>query len=235
MHQPFPYWRKAVWHHGPVRQPKGRRLGSIAGIPIYVRLSALLLPAMFVPLLLPPLLFSLLIPGLHFGSQFYLTILLLLPVATVLGLVLHEAGHAIAARRAGQTVNHVVIALGGCVEWGGDGEPCTPRTVLGVAAAGPLVTLALFLIPFALLPVTTASSNLHLTLSAIRFINAVLLLNLLPFKVKNPTDRSQRAGTDGWTILQALRAARLGPDRVNMLSPALAYGAGDGRGGIILL
>src|SRR4029077_3694595 len=122
----------------------------------------------------------------------------LVAVASVLSLfaslILHELGHALAARRSGLTVSGIDLwAFGGMTR---TSEPTRPGTELRVAAAGPLVTLVLIVLCIVagrlatdskhFFDVAVASDNVRATpalvwLSWVATINALLLVfNLIP-------------------------------------------------------
>jgi Zn-dependent protease len=122
----------------------------------------------------------------------------LVAVASVLSLfaslILHELGHAVAARRSGLTVAGIDLwAFGGMTR---ASEAQSPGTELRVAAAGPLVTLALIVLCVVagrlatdskhFFDVAVAANNVRATpalvwLSWVATINAlVLVFNLIP-------------------------------------------------------
>jgi Zn-dependent protease len=122
----------------------------------------------------------------------------LIAVASVLSffasLVMHELGHALVARRRGLKVAGIDLwALGGITRVS---EPQTPGTELQVAAAGPLVTLAVIVLCIVVgglvsdsksfFDVAVASGNVRATpalvwLSWVATINVlVLVFNLVP-------------------------------------------------------
>ncbi|MEU8515071.1 M50 family metallopeptidase [Kitasatospora sp. NPDC048722] len=113
----------------------------------------------------------------------------------MVSLLLHEAAHAVTARRLGTRVDDVtVFALGGVTRMG---RPATPRRQLAVTLAGPLTSLAL-----AALAVAAGLGThhaLHWTLTAAVLLwtgwaNLVLgIFNLLP-----------AAPLDGGRVLQAI-------------------------------
>ena len=120
-------------------------------------------------------------------------------VATVLlffvSLILHELGHAFAARREGITVNRIELFLfGGITQMSRDSE--TPGEEFRIAVAGPLGTLLFGLIcagvdmaivgPSRLWDAIRLTNNVHLTpvllsLSWLLVMNAaILVFNLIP-------------------------------------------------------
>jgi Zn-dependent protease len=130
-----PYWRQRDWRHdGDDTALRGRRTGSLFGIPIYVRLGAVFYTAV---------LLGLMANGIYDGGV-YLALGAGMVAAMALGVGLHELGHAAAARRLGQTVEGAMVGLwGAAVVWGAAGESASPRDVAVVAAAGPVVNAGL--------------------------------------------------------------------------------------------
>jgi Zn-dependent protease len=115
----------------------GVRLGVVFGIPVYLRASWLFLA---VPV---TLLYGGVIAGRRpeLGSVAYL-IAFGFVVCLVVSVLLHEAGHAVTARRHGLGVRGITIELlGGYTEL--DREAPTPKAELVVALAGPAVSFAL--------------------------------------------------------------------------------------------
>ncbi|MDX6301709.1 MAG: hypothetical protein QOF53_2923 [Nocardioidaceae bacterium] len=159
----------------PRRQPGTLRIGQIAGIDVLVRSSWLLVVIVFSVLLAPQ--FERVQPeigawkyvaGLAFAVLFYLCVLL------------HEASHALMARRYGLPVTSITLHfLGGVTEI--EGEPDTPRREFGVSVVGPLTSIAVGLaaVPLAIL----APDNTILDLTAVSLAGLNLLvggLNLMP-------------------------------------------------------
>ncbi len=118
---------------------------------------------------------------------------------TAAGLLLHELGHAFAARRFGIQVDEVVIhPLGGMAKllWRAD----QPALEWRVAAAGPAVNLLLAGAAYAAASATTAGSTSGWFLGTILGVNLVIGAgNLLP-----------AFPLDGGRILRALLTPRLG-------------------------
>lgn len=115
------------------------RIGRVGGVPISMHWS-LVVVVVLVALGLGHGLLPAAAPGL--ASAWYLLAGALGAVGFVVGIALHEAGHAVVARRQGLPVDGVTVwALGGFTEI--DGEPATPGAELAVAGIGPLVSLVL--------------------------------------------------------------------------------------------
>jgi Zn-dependent protease len=98
------------------------------------------------------------------------------------GVLLHELGHALVARRRGVPIEEIDLwLLGGVARL--SGEPTRAADELAFAAAGPLVTLVLATIfgGIAVALPSTAPNALQALLGYLFFVNAAILgLNLLP-------------------------------------------------------
>ena len=137
-------------------------------------------------------------------------------VATVLGffasILLHELGHALAARREGIPVTGIdLFFFGGVMKMGGDTR--TPGQEFRIAAAGPLVTLGLVILggllsialigagPFsdaARLEVSTSAGAVELWVSFLVTMNVLLLgFNLVP---AYPLDGGRIARALAWRL-----------------------------------
>jgi Zn-dependent protease len=120
----------------------------------------------------------------------------------LISLILHEAGHALAARRHGCTVDQISVGFGGGTRHGMYELP-GPRGQWRVAAAGPLVSLILAVLAVAAaagLNALNIDSLAALVLFWIGIANAAYgVLNLLP-----------GAGPDGGRIVRAVTWARTG-------------------------
>jgi Zn-dependent protease/predicted transcriptional regulator len=165
-------------------------IGRFFGVPLKVHWSA--------PLLVVLLGFSLgsrtlplLAPGHSRGA--YTVAALLGAIALMLSLLLHEAAHAVIARRKGVTVENMTLwALGGVTRMG---QPATPAAMLWISASGPLASLLLGGIGIGAFAV---AAGLHWTIVAAVLLwvgsaNVLLgVFNLLP-----------AAPLDGGRVLQA--------------------------------
>jgi Zn-dependent protease len=122
-------------------------------------------------------------------------------LAVVLIILVHELGHAVAVRAAGQRVVAVdVMAFGGLCRF--DGYP-TPRGRVAIAWAGVLAQAVLLLGTLAGVRLLGAPSN-HFAADMVgAFTGAnrwMILVNLLPIP---PLD-----GVEAWGIMSLVRAAR---------------------------
>lgn len=130
------------------------------------------------------------------------------------GVLLHELGHALVARRRGVEIEEIDLwLLGGVARM--KGQPTHAADELAFAAAGPVVTLAITIVcAAAALAVPTASAPAaRALLDYLAFVNAAILaLNLLP---AFPLDGGRIARALIWRRVGDLRratmtAARLG-------------------------
>ncbi|GGF34262.1 peptidase M50 [Marmoricola endophyticus] len=152
------------------------RIGSIAGVDVLLRSSWLLVAALIAVVLAPRV--DQVAPGL--GALRYVAgvAFAVLLYASVL---LHEASHAVAARRFGLPVRSITLHfLGGVTELGGEAR--TPRAELVIAVVGPLTSLLVG--AAALLSLTVVGPDaglLRMALEALAVANlAVGVLNLVP-------------------------------------------------------
>lgn len=188
------------------------RLFRLLGIPVYLDLSWFLVLALVAWSLSAR--FSLLIEGLAPATAWAMG--LATAAAFFACIVLHELGHAVAARAFGVPTRGITLFLfGGVAELGG--EPPSALSELVVALAGPLVTLVLaagfFVAALAAAAVPDADAW-RLPLEYLAGINlTVLVFNLVP-----------AFPLDGGRVLRAALWGALGN-----LRRATAYAASAGR------
>ncbi|HEU4976161.1 MAG TPA: site-2 protease family protein [Baekduia sp.] len=151
-------------------------------------------------------------PGLSQEAAYVLG--LISALGLFLGILLHELGHAVVARRRGVEVEEIDLwLLGGVSRM--HGEPDKPEDELRFAAAGPAVTLAivLVLIPVRLAVGGIAPEWLRALIDYQLFVTAaILVFNLLP-----------AFPLDGGRILRSLLWRRSG-DRERATEQAAAGG-----------
>ncbi|WP_068397412.1 site-2 protease family protein [Kribbia dieselivorans] len=150
--------------------PRGLRLGSLRGVPVYLGWTWLIFAAVVI-----------VIVGQSFGGGGLLGYLVGLGYAVLLlvTVLVHEAAHALTAQWAGLKVYRVVADL-----WGGHTtyEPgnAGPGKSALIAAAGPLANVALGLIALAVLPLMPNGVARYLV-GGFAFLNFILAaFNLLP-------------------------------------------------------
>ncbi len=197
-------------------------MGRILGIPVRAHWSVLLLlPAAM--MLLAGGLFPAWYPdrseAAYAGMAAAAAALLLLSV------LLHEMGHALAARRRGIRVDGVTLwALGGLTRLAGPAH--RPRDEVAVAAAGPLVTLAVAVVCGAAAPALGRFAPAQGVATWLAAANAlVLVFNLLPgFPL------------DGGRILRGVLWARSGDHaRATRVAALTGRVIGAALGGIAVL
>jgi Zn-dependent protease len=156
--------------------------------------------------------------------------LLYLAFAAIPVTLLHELGHAVAARRllggdvqvavgsvgkiAGVRLGQVALAVnalshpgraGGSAEF--DASRATARDILLIALAGPAASLAGTVLTAWALSAASPSGMLHSVLWAATFAGAFGVLNLVPLTLQEGRD-GPPLRTDGRLALDALRVAR---------------------------
>ncbi len=169
------------------------RLGRIAGVPVGLNWSLLAIVVVFA-LGLARNRFPYDAPG-H-GQALYVVAGALTALGLLVGVLLHELGHAVVARRAGLEVEGITLSwMGGVTRIAGDTR--TPLRELSVAAVGPLVSLVIGGVLFAARAGASgvgADPLLVAGLGWLAAINVVLAgFNLLP-----------AAPLDGGRVLHAL-------------------------------
>ena len=158
------------------RRRPGIPLGRLAGVPVYVTTSWLIL-AVLVTVTYESALQRQrpeLPPTLLFGVGGALALCLLLSV------FLHELGHALVARSFGIGVRGIVLELlGGYTEL--DRDAPSPRVELGISLAGPAVSLALGLLAALVAAVLPARTLPQAFIAQLALSNLVVaVFNVLP-------------------------------------------------------
>lgn len=160
------------------RRPEVRNellLGRVGGVPIVVSptwfLMALLVTVVFQPVV------DRWVPGLGPWSWVVAGCFALLLYASVL---IHELGHAMAARAYGLRVHRIALQmLGGVTEY--DRPPGAPGRQFVIAGMGPLLSIVLGAMGLALAQVLTPGTVLHLLAVQLGAANLLVgLFNLLP-------------------------------------------------------
>lgn len=193
--------------HSVVRVGSTLRIGRLAGIPFGVQPLWLLVVA-FISYSLGHDYYAVEDPALSAGAAYALG--LLSAVALFAGIVLHELGHALVARRRGVEVQEIDLwLLGGVARI--RGEPTRPRDELAFASAGPAVTAVLLAgalaLQLALGPGTAEWVRALVDYGV--FVNAtILVFNLIP-----------AFPLDGGRMLRAVLWHRLGDhDRATLIA-----------------
>src|SRR4051794_2744643 len=130
---------------GPARRPPGTlKVGSIAGSDVLISRSWFLVAALIAVMVAPAV--DSAEPGL--GGLKYVAGLML-AVLLYLSILVHEASHAIVAKRFGLPVSSITLHfLGGMTAI--DGEPASPRQEFWVSVGGPISSLGVAAVAFAL-------------------------------------------------------------------------------------
>lgn len=174
-------------------------LGRIAGIPIRMHLTLLILLAW--------------IAGTYAitGAGVSATALGVgLVMAIFVVIVVHELGHALVARRYGiGTRDIMLLPIGGIASL--ERIPEKPKQELAVALVGPAINLALAAVLYAVLPATTVGSYVNVIVKQLVYINIGLAsFNMIP-----------AFPMDGGRALRALLAMRMGGARATEIAAKL--------------
>lgn len=155
-------------------EPGALRIGSIGGVDVMVRTSWLLVAALISYVVAPGI--ERVAPGL--GAFTYVAGVAFAVLLT-LSLLLHEISHALVAKRFGIPVRSITLHfIGGVTAI--DGEPSTPKQEFAISAVGPVTSLAISGVAFALLPVTP-DGLLSFVVGGLAGANLVVgILNLIP-------------------------------------------------------
>ena len=156
------------------------RLGRIAGVPVGVHWSVLVIVA-----LIGGILGASVLPGMvpHQAPVAYWAVAVPGALLFVAALLAHELAHAVVARRKGVPVKSITLwALGGVAVLGGD--PPTARADLQIAVAGPATSLAAAVVfggAWAIVSVAGGPALLSAALFWLAVMNGLLAaFNLLP-------------------------------------------------------
>ncbi|MDQ1740452.1 MAG: hypothetical protein QOE53_2104 [Pseudonocardiales bacterium] len=196
----------------PDRHPRGRllRIGSVLGVPIFLTPSWLLV-AGFITISYAGFLREQ-IPGASHAASYALS--LVFATALAASVLLHEVGHTVVSKVVGLPVRRIVVfLLGGVSEI--EGEARRPRDEFAIAAAGPLVSLALAGCCWAVSLLPAAESALGVLLLLLAWSNLVIaVFNVLP-----------GLPLDGGRLLQAL-IWMMGGSRLTAIRIAARAGRG---------
>ena len=159
----------------PQRAPGTIKIGQIGGVDVLVR-SSWLIVAVLISVMLAPAVDAV-EPGLGAGKYVAGAAFAVLLYLSVL---LHEASHALMAKRFGLPVSSITLHfLGGVTEI--DGEPDTPGREFGVSVVGPLTSLAVGLAVLPLAALAPDRTLLDLAAKGLAGANLVVgVLNLVP-------------------------------------------------------
>jgi Zn-dependent protease len=201
----------------------GWRVGSLFGIPVLIN------PSLFFVIFLVTLSASAELQRSYanaWGAQTVWGIGLATALLLFLSVLLHELGHSLVAKLQGIRVQSITLFfLGGIASI--DQEPKTPGKAFQVAIAGPLVSLALFLLFGLAGLLIPTDAPLHILFSRVAGINLVLaLFNLIPGL---PLDGGQVLKSIVWKItgsqIQGVRWAASTGRILGLI--AIAWGLAD--------
>ena len=196
------------------------RLGRIAGVTVGLNWSLLVMVALVAGGLADNR-FSYEAPGYATGA--YVAAGALTAVGLLFGVLLHEIGHAVVARRSGLTVDGITLSwMGGVTRI--EGEAARPRTEFAVAVVGPLVSLAFGGLLWVVRAAVDSPGTGRLVLSALGWLAginvALAVFNMLP---ASPLDGGRVLHSVMWAITgDRWRATRT------------AVGAGMVLGGLLI-
>ncbi|MDQ3416578.1 MAG: M50 family metallopeptidase [Actinomycetota bacterium] len=158
----------------PQSRPGVVQLGTVAGVPVYVRTSWFLVAGLIAFLMAPRI--EVVQPGLGLlayvaGAAF--------AVLLYLSVLLHEISHAVAAKAYGMPVRSVELHfLGGVTEIAEEASTATREAV--IAVVGPLTSLAVGVAAYAAVPFTPSGLPAF-AVQALAAANLIIgVLNLLP-------------------------------------------------------
>ncbi len=144
-------------------------IGTYADIPVYIHWSFLLL-----------LTYIGYTGWAESGTIPAIVISILTVLAVFVCVILHEFGHALAARRYGIGTHDIVMyPIGGVARL--NSIPENPFQELVVAVAGPAVNIAIAIILYAINPFIDTESNVYFITSQLLYVNLFLVLfNMIP-------------------------------------------------------
>jgi Zn-dependent protease/CBS domain-containing protein len=148
------------------------KIGSLFGIPLFLD------PLWFIVLGLATLNFSMAYQ--QWGTTIAWSAGIVMALLLFTSVLLHELGHSLAARSQGIKVNSITLFLFGGIA-AIEEESKTPAKAFQVAIAGPLVSIALFLLLSVTTNITPATSPVSAMVTDLARINLVVaLFNLIP-------------------------------------------------------
>ena len=160
---------------GPVRRPPGTlQVGSIAGSPVLISRSWFLIAGLIAVMVAPAV--ERVEPGL--GGLKYLAGLML-AVLLYLSVLVHEASHAVVAKRFGLPVSSITLHfLGGMTAI--EGEPASPRQEFWISVVGPISSLVVAAAALGL-RLVTPGGLIGLAVGGVAYTNLLVgVINLVP-------------------------------------------------------
>ncbi len=158
--------------------PGSFRIGSIAGIDIFINASWIVI-VVFLTYSLATGWFPLTYPG--FSGSTYFLLGLISALLLFVSVLLHELAHSLVARRRGLPVHNIILFIFGGIS-NIEQEPGTPGVEFQMAFVGPLTSLLIGLLSYLLiLPIRETHSPVEAVLSYLAVTNVALgLFNLIP-------------------------------------------------------
>ena len=182
--------------------PGSFRLGTFAGIDIYINYSWLII-LVFLIWSLATNWFAVLYPG--WSPALYWITATIAALLLFVSVLLHELAHSVVARARGLTVKNITLFIFGGVS-NIEQEPKSPGVEFQVAIVGPLVSILLGGLAFLLLlPLRGSNSPVAATLGYLAITNVLLgVFNLVP---GFPLDGGRVLRSIVWKISGSLRTA----------------------------
>ncbi len=182
--------------------PGSFRLGTVAGIDIYINYSWLII-FVFLIWSLATGWFAVLYPG--WSPALYWITSTIAALLLFVSVLLHELAHSVVARARGLSVKNITLFIFGGVS-NIEQEPKSPGVEFQVAIVGPLVSILLGGLAFLLLlPLRGSNNPVAATLGYLAITNVVLgIFNLVP---GFPLDGGRVLRSIVWRISGSLRTA----------------------------
>ncbi len=182
--------------------PGSFRIGTLAGIDIYINYSWLII-LVFLVWSLATGWFAVLYPG--WSPALYWITSIIAALLLFVSVLLHELAHSVVARARGLSVKNITLFIFGGVS-NIEQEPSSPGIEFQVAVVGPLVSILLGLLAFLLLlPLRGTTSPVTAILGYLAYSNVLLgIFNLVP---GFPLDGGRVLRSIVWKISGNLRTA----------------------------
>jgi len=182
--------------------PGSFRIGTLAGIDIYINYSWLII-LVFLVWSLATGWFAVLYPG--WSPALYWITSIIAALLLFVSVLLHELAHSVVARARGLAVKNITLFIFGGVS-NIEQEPSSPGIEFQVAVVGPLVSILLGLLAFLLLlPLRGTTSPITAILGYLAYSNVLLgIFNLVP---GFPLDDGRVLRSFVWKISGNLRTA----------------------------
>ncbi len=182
--------------------PGSFRIGTLAGIDIYINYSWLII-LVFLVWSLATGWFAVLYPG--WSPALYWITSTIAALLLFVSVLLHELAHSVVARARGLTVKNITLFIFGGVS-NIEQEPSSPGVEFQMAIVGPLVSILIGALAFLLLlPLRGSTSPVAAILGYLAYTNVLLgIFNLIP---GFPLDGGRVLRSIIWKISGSLRTA----------------------------